>query len=164
MKRKSPCRWWVPLLALLLFPVSLGHAQESANLKEMEVLGVTTDPGGQARILLRTKSDKRGLSMVIGQFEAVGIALPLEGVTPARPYTHDLILKLLRQFDATVTRTVITELKENTYFANLVLQVEGREVLIDSRPSDAVAVALRAGVPIMATETVLNARSSGSKP
>ncbi|MFQ5532408.1 MAG: bifunctional nuclease family protein [Candidatus Methylomirabilales bacterium] len=164
MGTNSPCRWWVLLLPLLLLVTPLGHAQETGTLKEMEVLGVTTDPGGQARILLRSKSDKRGLSMVIGQFEAVGIALPLEGVTPSRPYTHDLILNLLRRLNATVTRTVITELKENTYYANLVLQVQGREVLIDSRPSDAVAVALRAGAPILATETVLNARSSGPQP
>lgn len=164
MTTNSPVRWWALLLPLVLLVTPLGYAQETGTFKEMEVLGVTTDPGGQARILLRSKSDKRGLSMVIGQFEAVGIALPLEGVTPSRPYTHDLILNLLRRLDATVARTVITELKENTYYATLVLQVQGQEVRIDSRPSDAVAVALRAGVPILASETVLNARSSGLKP
>jgi hypothetical protein len=130
----------------------------------MEVLGVVADSGGQARILLRSKSDKRALSMVIGQFEAVGIALPLEGVTPPRPYTHDLFLELLRRFEATFTRVVITELKENTYYATLVLQVGGREVRIDSRPSDAIALALRVGAPIMATETVLAAQPPGAQP
>jgi bifunctional DNase/RNase len=145
---------------LLLVGVTpgLGYAEESGKLQEMEVLGVMADPGGQARILLRSKSDKRGLSMVIGQFEAMGVALPLEGVTPPRPYTHDLILNLLRGFRATVARAVITELKENTYYADLVLEVDGREVVFDSRPSDAVALALRAGVPILATEEVLEAR------
>ncbi len=102
--------------------------------------------------------------MFIGQFEAVGIALPLEGVTPPRPYTHDLILHLLRRFEAILTRAVITELKENTYYATLVLEVDGREVLIDSRPSDAVALALRAGAPILATETVLKARPPEGQP
>ena len=159
-------RWWVLLLAIFLFstPPSLAYAQETGKLQEMEVLGVTADPGGQARILLRSKNDKRGLSMVIGQFEAVGVALPLEGVTPPRPYTHDLILNVLRGFDATVVRAVITELRENTYYADLVLVIDGREVVFDSRPSDAVALALRAGVPILATEEVLEARPRAPRP
>jgi bifunctional DNase/RNase len=102
--------------------------------------------------------------MVIGQFEAVGVALPLEGVTPPRPYTHDLILNLLRGFDATVARAVITELRENTYYADLVLVIDGREVVFDSRPSDAVALALRAGVPILATEEILEVRPRAPHP
>ncbi|MFQ5882253.1 MAG: bifunctional nuclease family protein [Candidatus Methylomirabilales bacterium] len=166
MVGSSPLRRKVLLLPLFLLSVApcLGHAQETGKLQEMEVLGVTTDPGGQARILLRSKEDKRGVSMYIGQFEAVGIALPLEGVTPPRPYTHDLILNLLRRFEATLTRAVITELKENTYYATLVLQVDGREVQVDSRPSDAVALALRAGVPILATEAVLKALPPRAQP
>lgn len=161
-----PRRWVVLVLSLLLLgiPASVARAQEAGILQEMEVLGVTADGRGQARILLRSKSDKRGLSMVIGQFEAVGIALPLEGVTPPRPYTHDLILELFRRFDVTLTRAVITELKENTYYANLVLQVNGREVLVDSRPSDAVALALRADAPILATDSVLNAQPAAMTP
>jgi bifunctional DNase/RNase len=63
-----------------------------------------------------------------------------------------------------LVRAVITELKENTYYANLVLQVDGREVLVDSRPSDAVALALRVDAPILATETVLEAQPSGAQP
>lgn len=157
---------WVLLLLLLAFSTTpgLGDAQETGKLQEMEVLGVMADPGGQARILLRTKTDKRGLSMVIGHFEAVGIALPLEGRTPPRPYTHDLILNVLRGFDATVIRAVITELKENTYYADLVLVIDGREMVFDSRPSDAVALALRAGVPILATEEVLEATPRAPRP
>lgn len=166
MVASSRSRRWVLLLPLLLFgtTASLGQAQEGGKLQEMEVLGVTADGRGQARILLRSKGDKRGLSMVIGQFEAVGIALPLEGVTPPRPYTHDLVLNLFRRLEVTLIKAVITELKENTYHANLVLQVEGREVLVDSRPSDAVALALRADAPILATETVLNAQPPGVQP
>ena len=166
MAYSSPSRHLVLLLSLLFLGTTpaLGHAQEGGKLQEMEVLGVTADGRGQPRILLRSKSDKRGLTMVIGQFEAVGIALPLEGVTPPRPYTHDLILDLFRRFDVTLVRAVITELKENTYYANLVLQVDGREVLVDSRPSDAVALALRVDAPILATETVLEAQPSGAQP
>jgi uncharacterized protein len=161
-----PWRQGVLLLFVFLFSTTprLAVAQETGKLQEMEVLGVMADPGGQARILLRSKSDRRGLSMVIGQFEAVGVALPLEGVTPPRPYTHDLILNLLRGFDATMARAVITELRENTYYADLVLVIDGREVVFDARPSDAVALALRAGVPILATEQVLEARPRAPQP
>ncbi|MGH7423063.1 MAG: bifunctional nuclease family protein, partial [Candidatus Methylomirabilales bacterium] len=87
-----------------------------------------------------------------------------EGVTPPRPYTHDLLLDVLRRFHASVARAVITELKENTYYATLVLQVDGREVQVDSRPSDAVALALRVGAPILAAEKVLEAQSQGAQP
>jgi len=166
MARSSLSRRWVLLFSLLLCGIipGLAHAQETGQLHEMEVLGVITDPGGQARVLLRSKRDKRALSMAIGQFEAVGIALPLEGVTPPRPYTHDLLLDVLRRFQASVARAVITELKENTYYATLVLQVDGREVQVDSRPSDAVALALRVGAPILAAEQVLEAQSQGIQP
>jgi len=161
-----PWRQGVLLLCVFLLstPPCITVAQETGKLQEMEVLGVMADPGGQARILLRSKSDQRGFSMVIGQFEAVGVALPLEGVTPPRPYTHDLILNLLRGFDATMARAVITELRENTYYADLVLVIDGREVVFDSRPSDAVALALRAGAPILATEQVLEARPRAPQP
>lgn len=161
-----PWRHGVLLLFVFLLSTTprITVAQETGKLQEMEVLGVMADPGGQARILLRSKSDRRGFSMVIGQFEAVGVALPLEGVTPPRPYTHDLILNLLRGFDATMARAVITELKENTYYADLVLVINGREVVFDSRPSDAVALALRAGAPILATEQVLEARPRALQP
>jgi uncharacterized protein len=162
----SPFLRRVVLLALCLIGAISGpvRAEEVGDLKELEVLGVVADPGGQARMLLRSKSDKRGLSMSIGTFEAMGIALPLEGATPPRPYTHDLIVTMLRHVDATVVRAVITELKENTYYATLVLRVGDREVRIDSRPSDAVALALRAGVPILATEKVLTGQSPGGQP
>lgn len=166
MAASLPSRRWVVLFLFLVLTTAfgLGYAEKSDKLQEMEVLGVMADPGGQARILLRSKEKKRGLSMVIGQFEAVGVALPLEGVTPPRPYTHDLILNVLRGFNVTVARAVITELKENTYYADLVLIVDGREMVFDSRPSDAVALALRAGVPILATEEVLEARPRALQP
>lgn len=166
MTASLPSRRWVVLFLFLVLTMTfgLGYAEKSDKFQEMEVLGVMADPGGQARILLRSKEKKRGLSMVIGQFEAVGIALPLEGVTPPRPYTHDLILNVLRGFNVTVARAVITELKENTYYADLVLIVDGREMVFDSRPSDAVALALRAGVPILATEEVLEARPRALQP
>lgn len=162
MACSSPAARWILLLALLLCVAtpSAREAQETGMLQEMEVLGVTADGRGQAQILLRSKLDKRGLSMAIDPFAAVGIALPLEGVTPPRPYTHDLILDLFRHFHVTLTRAVITQLKDNTYYATLVLDVDGREVLVDSRPSDAVALALRVNAPILAAEGLLNAQPS----
>ncbi len=166
MAGSAPSRRWVLLFFLLFCGITSGlaHAQETGKLQEMEVLGVVVDPGGQARVLLRSKKDKRSLSMAIGQFEAVGIALPLEGVTPPRPYTHDLLLDVLRRFKASVTRVVITELRENTYYSTIVLQVDGREVQVDARPSDAVAIALRGGAPILAAEKVLEAQAQGARP
>src|SRR3989304_799454 len=127
MARSSLSRQWVLLFTLLFcgIPPGLAPAQETGTLQEMEVLGVVADPGGQARVLLRSKRDKRALSMAIGQFEAVGIALPLEGGTPPRPDPHDLLLAVLGRFQASGARAGITELKENTYYATLALQAAG---------------------------------------
>jgi len=161
MPSNAPIRWGVFLTALMLLlhtPPALS-AEENRELQEMEVLGVSADPGGQLRLLLRGKADKRGITMYIGQFEAVGIALPLEGVEPPRPYTHDLILNLLKSLQATLTKVVINDLKGSTYYATLYLQVNGREIRMDSRPSDAVALALRARAPILAAEAAFQTPS-----
>ena len=159
-------RWWVfstVLMLLLNTPPTL-QAEENQKLQELEVLGVSADPGGQLRLLLRGKTDKRGITMYIGQFEAIGIALPLEGVEPPRPYTHDLILNLLKSLRATLTKVVISDLKGNTYYATLYLQVNGREIRMDSRPSDAIALALRAKAPILAAEPAFQTPSGEEKP
>jgi bifunctional DNase/RNase len=119
----------------------------------MEVMGVQADPqSGAPLVFLRGKQDKRELAMFIGPFEAQAIALPLQGIRPPRPYTHDLMLDALHRLQAKVKRVVITELRENTYFAQVVLEVRGQELVLDSRPSDAVALALREEVPILAAE------------
>jgi bifunctional DNase/RNase len=159
-------RWWVFATVLMLLvstPPTL-QAEENHKLQELEVLGVSADPGGQIRLLLRGKNDKRGITMYIGQFEAIGIALPLEGVEPPRPYTHDLILNLLKSLKASLTKVVINDLKGSTYYATLYLQVNGREIRMDSRPSDAVALALRARAPILAAEPAFQTPSVEEKP
>jgi len=102
--------------------------------------------------LLRAKQDKRELVMFIGPFEAQAIALPLQGIRPPRPYTHDLMLDALHRLKARVKRIAITGLRENTYFAEVVLDVQGQELILDSRPSDAIALALRENVSILAAE------------
>jgi len=120
---------------------------------EMEVMGVQADPqSGAPMVFLRGKQDKRELAMFIGPFEAQAIALPLQGIRPPRPYTHDLMLEALHRLRAKVKRVVISGLRENTYFASLVLDVQGQEMLLDSRPSDAIALALREDAPILAAE------------
>jgi bifunctional DNase/RNase len=145
-------------LAIVLAPVHAESADSPAPASaeyEMEVLGVQTDPqSGAPMVFLRAKQDKRELVMFIGPFEAQAIALPLQGVRPPRPYTHDLMLAALHRLGAKVKRVVIVALRENTYFANLVLDVRGQELLLDSRPSDAIALALREDAPILAMEAV----------
>ena len=131
----------------------------------MEVMGLMADQAtGQPVVILRTKDDKRELMMFIGPFEAQGIALPLQGLKPPRPYTHDLMGDLLRQFNASLLRVVITDLRDNTYFARLHLRWQGREIELDSRPSDAIALALREKVPILAEERVLRQAPPPSSP
>lgn len=120
---------------------------------EMEVLGVAQDPqSGQPLVLLRAKDDKRELQMFIGPFEAQSITLSLQGFRPPRPLTHDLMLSVLGKLKTNVRKVVITDLKENTYYALLHLDQGGAEVTVDSRPSDAIALALRAGAPIFVEE------------
>ncbi len=148
------------LLALLATIVAIsplgraGQPQDAAGkMYEMEVMGVQSDPAsGAPLVFLRGKQDKRELTMFIGPFEAQGIILPLQGTRLPRPYTHDLMLETIHRLKAKVKRVVITDLRDNTYFASLILDAQGQEVTLDSRPSDAIALALRENVPILAAE------------
>jgi bifunctional DNase/RNase len=142
-------------VALLCSPAGAAAAAAGATEKlyEMEVMGVQADPrSGAPLVFLRGREDKRELTMFIGPFEAQGIILPLQGRRPPRPYTHDLLLEVIHRLQAKVKRVVITEVRDNTYFARLILEARGQEVTLDSRPSDAIAVALRAEAPILAAE------------
>jgi bifunctional DNase/RNase len=135
------------------------------KLYEMEVMGVAADPAsGAPLVYLRSKPDRRELSMFIGPFEAQGILLPLQAMRPPRPYTHDLMLEAIHRLKAKVKRVVITELRENTYYADVVLDAQGQEVVLDARPSDAIALALRENVPVLAAEQVIKATSRGGPP
>lgn len=145
-------------LLLALLPAATSPQNASPARQEMEVLGVATDQqSGQPMVLLRGKTDRRALTMVIDPSAAVGIALPLQGVTPPRPYTHDLLLTVIRRAGYTLEKVIITDLRENTYFATLILRRGAEPLEIDSRPSDAIALALRAGAPILAAEGALKA-------
>ncbi len=155
--------WWLPvsaigaaLLTLPVLPAAGAPAQAGPPTYQMEVLGVAPDPQSGAPVLfLRAKEDKRQLSMFIGPFEAQGIVLALEGSRTERPYTHELMLEAIHRLQAKVKRVVITGVKEDAFLADLVLlNAEGREVVLDARPSDAIALALREGAPILAAEPV----------
>jgi len=133
-------------------------AEVKGPLHELEVMGVAAEPkSGTPVVFLRSKQDRRELTMFIGPAEAQAIALVLEGMRLPRPYTHDLALEAIHRLDGKVTRVVITEMRENTYFAALVLERQGKEITLDARPSDAIALALRERAPILATDAVLAA-------
>jgi len=109
-------------------------------------------------LVLRAASLARVLVMEVGLMEGRAIALEAEGVKTPRPLTHELTHRIMDALGGTLTRVVICDYRDRTFFANLELQTaDGREVLVDARPSDALALALRTGVPIVATEEVLEA-------
>ncbi|MGH7363425.1 MAG: bifunctional nuclease family protein [Candidatus Methylomirabilales bacterium] len=163
--RRCGCAAALAGLLLALPPAPAFPQNASPAPQEMEVLGVATDQqSGQPMVLLRGKTDRRALTMVIDPSAAVGIALPLQGVTPPRPYTHDLLLTVIRRAGYTLEKVVITDLKENTYFATLILRRGAEPLEIDSRPSDAIALALRAGAPILAAEGALKTPPEEKRP
>jgi len=127
----------------------------------MMVGGLTLDPTTKMPIVvLKDPDNKLNLPIWIGPLEAASMATELEGIKPQRPMTHDLIRNLLGELGATVEAIEITELKENTYFARIELKTrEGNALQIDSRPSDAISVALRTKSPIYVAKAVLEASS-----
>jgi len=123
---------------------------------EMKVRGLALDPlSNMPIIILKDEEDKRSLPIWVGIFEANAIALELEKIATPRPMTHDLIKNILESVEARVTKVVITDLKENTFYAVLHLQIGEREYTVDSRPSDAIALALRVAAPIYVDEEVV---------
>ncbi|WP_208028550.1 bifunctional nuclease family protein [Rhabdothermincola sediminis] len=125
---------------------------------EMELVAVRIElPGNTPVVLLRELAEERRiLPIFIGQPEATAIAFAIDGVVTPRPMTHDLMKDLLDELGATVERVVITELSEGTFFAEIHLSVGAAAHQVSSRPSDAIALALRAGCPIFAEEAVLS--------
>lgn len=126
----------------------------------MNVGGLTLDPVTKTPIvILKDPENKLNLPIWIGLLEATAIATELEGVRMARPMTHDLLRNVLGELGAVVERIEITDLRENTYFAVIAVRVDGSEILIDSRPSDAISLALRTKSPIYVARAVLDASS-----
>lgn len=126
----------------------------------MSVGGLTLDPVTKTPIvILKDSENKLNLPIWIGLLEATAMATELEGIKMARPMTHDLLKNILAEMGGSVQSVHITELKENTYYALIHLLVGGREMVIDSRPSDAIALALRTKSPIYVAKAVLEASS-----
>jgi uncharacterized protein len=125
-------------------------------MHEMVIYGVSFDlVGKQPIVLLKTADGNKFLPIWIGHPEAAAILMKLQGASTPRPMTHDLLADLLGQLDAQVVRITVTELKENTFYASITVQQDGSEIEIDSRPSDAIAIAVRAEAPIFAAESVI---------
>jgi bifunctional DNase/RNase len=122
----------------------------------MTVYGVSFDLGSkQPIVLLRTVEGSTFLPIWIGQPEAVAILMKLQGSDPPRPLTHDLACSLVESLDGEISRVTVTELRENTFIASITLRRDGDEVEVDSRTSDAIALALRADAGIYAADEVI---------
>ena len=123
---------------------------------EMKIRGLLMDPTTNSPIVLLkdVKSDVM-LPIWVGSYEANSIASEIEKVAPQRPMTHDLLRNVINQFGGVIRRVVVTELRENTFYAVIEIGVGERTMLVDSRPSDAIALALRADCPIFVREEVV---------
>lgn len=128
---------------------------------QCEIVGLSSSPatGGAYAILLKEIDGNRRLPIIIGQFEAQAIALEMEGIKPPRPLTHDLLKNLIDNLGGTVVEVIVNELRENTFYAKIVLDVSGLTNEVDARPSDAIALAVRADAPIYVSEAVMEAAS-----
>jgi len=123
---------------------------------EMKISGLTMDPITNTPIvILKDMEEKRAIPIWIGIFEASAIATEIEKITFSRPMTHDLLSDILKVLGAEVTRVEIHDLRNNTFFANIHLLREGKSIIVDSRPSDAIAIALRAGARIFVEDKVI---------
>jgi bifunctional DNase/RNase len=125
-------------------------------MREMEIYGVSFDlVGKQPIVLLKTADDSKFLPIWIGHSEAAAILVKLQNASTARPMTHDLFAELLGHLEAEVVSVTVTELRENTFYARITNQQNGSEIELDSRPSDAIALAVRSGAKIYAADEVI---------
>jgi bifunctional DNase/RNase len=124
---------------------------------EMTIKGLMVDPITNTPIvILRDKDGNRVLPIWVGIFEANAIALQIENVSTPRPMTHDLLRNVIHDLKASVQKVVVCDLQENTFYALIYLAMNGETVAIDARPSDAIALALRARAPIFVEESVID--------
>jgi uncharacterized protein len=129
----------------------------AAGLNEMVVESVRVHMlSSQHVVILRDAQRERYLPIWIGPWEANAIAMRLQGVSPERPMTHDLFSQTLTELGVVVRQIVVSDLADDTFRARLFLELDGRSVDLDARPSDAIALAVRTGVPIFATDAVLD--------
>jgi uncharacterized protein len=125
-------------------------------MREMTLYGVSFEPiGKQPIVLLKTADDDKFLPIWIGHPEAAAILMKLQGASPPRPMTHDLVTDVISELQGEIVKVEVTELRENTYYARITIVQDGKEVEIDSRPSDAIALAVRCEARIFASEEVI---------
>jgi bifunctional DNase/RNase len=126
------------------------------NKVKVDIVGISTSPSsnGAYALILQEDSGSRRLPIVIGAFEAQAIALEMEGIHPPRPMTHDLMKSTIESLGASLIEVIINDLNDGTFYAQLILDSTGVE--IDSRPSDAIALAVRFQAPIFVKEDILN--------
>ncbi len=126
-------------------------------LIEMTIKGLMVDPiTNMPIVILKDKDGERVLPIWVGIFEANAIALQIENIATPRPMTHDLLRNVIADLDGHVDRVIVSDLKDDTFFAMIHLTVKGERVVVDSRPSDAIALALRTRAPILVEETVID--------
>ena len=158
---------------LFMFIVCLSATEKVLNLRlkrsfnqkeiplqniKMDILGLSTSPssGGAYALILSETDGNRRLPIIIGTFEAQAIALELESIKPPRPMTHDLLKNMVLSFDSNVNQVVINDLNEGTFFAQIHYKKNDKQVELDARPSDAIALAIRFGAPIFVNQKVLD--------
>ena len=125
-------------------------------MREMTLYGVSFEPiGKQPIVLLKTADDDKFLPIWIGHAEAAAILMKLQGTSPPRPMTHDLLTDVVSELQGEVVKVTVTEMRENTYYARITIAQNGRELEIDSRPSDAIALAVRCDAQIFASDDVI---------
>ena len=125
-------------------------------MREMTLYGVSFEPvGKQPIVLLKTADDDKFLPIWIGHAEAAAILMKLQGATPPRPMTHDLLTDVVAELQGEVVKVTVTELRENTFYARITIVQDGREVEIDSRPSAAIAIAVRCDAQIFVDDEVI---------
>lgn len=128
---------------------------------EVSVKGVLPDPSTESQIvLLEEEGTERTLPIWVGMMEGNAIRVAVERTAPPRPLTHDLFQHLLDRLRAPIKRVAVLDVKDSTFYAAIYLDIGGREVVLDARPSDAIALALRAGVPIYARRDLLASSES----
>jgi len=131
---------------------------------EMELNKIRIDENrGEQVIVLKEKQGDRMLPIVIGIMEVTSIKMNISGIKPPRPMTHDLLNNVIEKLGAKLVKIVIARLEQSTFFAKLVIQIDGRSEEVDARPSDSIALAVRAKAPIFADEQVLGAVSTNQE-
>lgn len=123
---------------------------------EMTIKGLTVDPiTNMPIVILRDSDDKNVLPIWVGVFEANAIASQIENVAPSRPMTHDLLRNVIQDLKGRIDRVVISEIQGNTFYSFIHMEIDGEVVAVDSRPSDAIALALRVSAPIFVEDSVI---------